>query len=84
MEWYCCALIIKNKNNKKNFIIHAGLFHTDNIIQDLITYYNYKKVNESGINKMDQINEYYTGCIQLPQDIEKHTGGSGNCSFGFY
>lgn len=83
MEWFCIALIYKHENNNKNFIIHAGLFHTDNIVNDLIKYHKYKIIEKDGVNSMDEKYNNQSGCLQLPSDIEKHIGG-GIKTFGFY
>lgn len=80
MEWFCLALIYKkiydSKNKKRNFIIHAGLYHTQNIIKNLIEIYNFKIVKQEGSNHMDEIFNNPSGCLQLPYDIDKKfTGG---------
>jgi hypothetical protein len=83
MEWYCIALIYKNKQNNQNFIIHAGLFHTDNIVEDLVKYHHYTIIEQDGVNSMDEKYNNHSGCLHLPVEIEKHIGGSIK-TFGFY
>lgn len=71
MEWYCIAKMYE-LNDNKNIIIHTGVFHSERIIQNLITYYNYKIQKMDGINNMEYIEnkEIITGCINLPKNIE--------------
>ena len=44
MEWFICAKIQQSLEKKKNrpIIIHAGLFHSDSVINWLVKNYNYK------------------------------------------
>ena len=83
MEWYIIAKIFQNNNSNKetNFIIHAGLAHTSNIILLLQNIYDYK------INDIEGINYYNigkdnssNGCLKLPTRINDLFGGS----YGIY
>lgn len=63
MEWYICANIDLLK--EKPIIVHAGLFHSENIITLLSKFYNYSIVYNMGKNKLMD-NKEEQGCINLP------------------
>ncbi len=70
MEWYMCAIIIKNEN--KPFLIHAGLAHTTQIIDYLTDLYKYNITKNIGITHMNNLNEHNNnGCIDISTDILK-------------
>lgn len=69
MEWYICALI--NMNKDKPIILHAGLYHTDKVVNWLTTNYDYKLENKYGINSMnDSFYSNKNGCVKIPDNIE--------------
>jgi len=74
MEWFVMAKLYElTFTNNNNIIIHTGLFHSErinNILQDI---YDYKIINQSGINTIDNAenNKDLTGCITLPNSIEE-------------
>lgn len=72
MEWFAIAKMFQLKFNKKNVIIHTGLYHSDNIRNKLIELYNYKIIDIDGINTIKDIenNKNYSGCISLPLHIQ--------------
>jgi hypothetical protein len=73
MEWYSIAKIFQYINNKKNVIIHTGLFHSERIIILLTKHYGCSIIDKKGINTLNDI-EYtnkYDGCIDIPLHIEK-------------
>jgi hypothetical protein len=75
MEWNICANIMAN--NEKSIIVHAGLAHSEKIIQLLQFHYQYNKINETGINNLDLINDSnMSGCIIMPADTDSQFGGS--------
>ena len=81
MEWYSCACVNLYENN--SIIIHAGLAHTEKILDWLITHYNYKLVEQFGTNKLEYNNgglntNMLNGCISLSKDIDKQFGGYHN------
>ena len=74
MEWYIIAKIY-NTNNNYNFIVHTGLYHSENIIKLLKKYYEYNILDFNGINTVLQAETYnYNGCITLPLKLEKMNG----------
>jgi len=80
MEWYTILLI---HTSIRNCIIHIGLAHSNKILDLLTQIYNFKIINTSGINTM---NDIYTSavntqsaCILLPPDITKRY----NKKYGF-
>jgi hypothetical protein len=77
MEWYICAVIIENnETNTKPIIVHAGLAHSDKIVQLLQFHYQWEKINEKGINNLDlAIGDNMPGCMQLPTDTDRQFGG---------
>ncbi len=92
MEWYIIAKIEKGINNNiTNFIIHAGLFHTTNIIELLTKYYGYEIKRQEGHTDIKKSERQYVngssinGCVKLPFDInnEFNNNFTGGCSFGF-
>jgi hypothetical protein len=81
MEWYSIAKIIQGiKKNNTSFILHAGLAHTTNIIKLLNIYYKYDIIEENGMTDISQLNfnddDKITGCLPIPNYIEKQFGGS--------
>jgi hypothetical protein len=67
MEWFIIAKMFQLKYNKKNVIIHTGLYHSKNIIDKLIESYDYSIIDVNGINSIEEINKYdnYSGCVSL-------------------
>ena len=83
MEWFIIAKIYQSiMENMQNIIIHAGLFHTTNIIDLLQKYYKYSIIQEGGITNMSQIDKPFNGCLHLPTNINEQFGG--NKHYGFY
>lgn len=83
MEWYIVAKIFEGiRNNKKSFIIHAGLAHTAKLI-DILQRYDYKITRSEGATAMtdleapeaDRIDSSMNGCLLLPEDINNQFGG---------
>jgi len=70
MEWYICANIVLHTN--KSIIIHTGLLHSEKVIDLLINIYNYNYIYSTGINKIKYITNIDTGCIKIPENIDKH------------
>ena len=71
MEWYGCSMCILYKN--KPIILHAGLAHTEYIVDILQTHYKYIPTEEYGINDIKDINPFKSdGCVPNPQN-ENHT-----------
>jgi hypothetical protein len=74
MEWYICAQI--ELYNNKPIIIHAGLAHTDKIINLLKKHYNFTIIHEDGINSLANAREgTRTGCIEIKPEINNQFGG---------
>lgn len=74
MEWFTIAKLYElTFTNNNNIIIHTGLFHSERIISVLQDIYNYRIINQSGINTIDNAedNKYFNGCITLPNSIEE-------------
>ena len=74
MEWYICAQI--ELYYKESIIIHAGLAHTDKVINLLKNHYNFTIIQEYGINSLANArNGPRTGCIEIKPEINKQFGG---------
>ena len=74
MEWYICAHIELYKD--KSIIIHAGLAHTEKIIELLKSHYNFEINYKEGINTINSIGENpRSGCINIPIIIDNQFGG---------
>jgi len=74
MEWYICAQI--NQPNTKPIIVHAGLAHSEKIVQLLQYQYQWEKIKEKGINNLDlALESNMSGCMPMPVDIDKQFGG---------
>lgn len=84
MEWYIIAKIFQyktNLNNVSNFIIHAGLAHTSNVVLLLQKIYGYKIQDLAGINYYDvNMDKSSNGCLKLPTRINDLFGGG----YGIY
>ena len=78
MEWYICSKVLETKD--KSAIIHAGLAHSEKVIQWLINHYNYKSILFNGVNEMNQLNfsTPLSGCVYLPTELETQFGGFFN------
>jgi hypothetical protein len=74
MEWYICAHI--ELHNDKSIIIHAGLAHTEKIVELLKSQYGFMIKYQEGINNLNNVgqNPRY-GCINIPEEINKLFGG---------
>jgi hypothetical protein len=66
MEWYIILLI---HNSSKNSIIHIGLAHSNRVLDLLLEVYNYKIINQQGINKMEDTYKPLHSCINLNKTI---------------
>ena len=77
MEWYIIAKIYKGVEEKQNnFIVHAGLAHTSNVISLLKDNYKYEIIQIEGINNYEkQRNNEADGCLKLPTKINDLFGG---------
>ena len=74
MEWYICAQI--ELYNDKSIIIHAGLAHTDKIIDLLKNHYSFIIIEQEGINTLENARyEPRNGCIELKSEINNQFGG---------
>jgi len=73
LEWYSVALLIYSTKNR--IIIHTGLAHSSKIVYFLQTIFNYKIIDEQGVNKLKDLNKPITSCFLLPSDIAKQFGG---------
>ena len=61
MDWYT---IINIFTTKKKTFIHAGLFHTSNIIQILLDNFNFKVGYQSGTNNINNRNDIKS-CVNI-------------------
>ncbi len=71
MEWYILLLI---HNNDKNTIVHIGLAHSEKVLEFLTKVYQFRIVQENGINKLIDINDLNinaNACTRIPLDINK-------------
>lgn len=67
MEWYICALIYQKQD--KPIVLHAGLAHTEKVIDWLIHNYNYTIIKKQGINKLSETDtETIKGCVRLSEE----------------
>jgi hypothetical protein len=70
MEWFICAKIQLKLH--RPIIIHAGLFHTDNVIDWLRDHYMYNIIKQHGINTIEESeSDNLKGCIELDPQINK-------------
>ncbi len=71
MEWFAIAKMFQLKFNKKNVIMHTGLYHSNNIRNKLMELYEYKIIDNNGINTIKDIenNKNYSGCISLSPSV---------------
>ena len=67
MELYILNKIKKNLN--KNIILHTGLAHSQEIIEWLNKLYNYKILEKTGINSLNDTLESDHGCLKIPHYI---------------
>ena len=75
MEWYICANIVINST--KSIIVHAGLAHSEKIVQLLESHYQWEKINTKGINSLDLVwQDNISGCMPMPPDTDKQFGGT--------
>jgi len=71
MEWNICGHIVWNL--KRSIILHAGLAHSEKIIDWLINQYNFYIKFKQGINKLQQtISSPIYGCINLSSDEDSN------------
>lgn len=74
MEWYICAQI--HQVNNKSIIVHAGLAHSDQVIELLTNYYQFELIENQGTNKLSQAFSHETnGCVGLSDNISRQFGG---------
>jgi len=67
MEWYT---ILNLFSTKKISIIHTGLAHSQEIIKNLINYYNFQVIFKDGQNTLPSPPNI-SSCIFLPENINK-------------
>jgi len=70
MELYIILKIFSLKKNKKNIIIHTGLFHSEKILDWLNNIYNYNIISTNGVNSINNINNIVSGCLTIPKLID--------------
>ncbi len=68
MEWYIMLLIT---NSDTNIIIHAGLAHSDRILELLTQVFEFNLLRSSGVNSMRDITNDTKSCIKIPENINK-------------
>lgn len=73
IEWNIVFNIYKSINKK--IIIHAGLYHTERVIDWLVKYYDYKIIFKKGVNKIIDLNDIVHGCVELDKNILAQFGG---------
>jgi hypothetical protein len=68
MEWTICALIYNNQN--RPIVLHAGLYHTEKVIEWLTNNYNYTIITEHGVNKMSESDSssIIHGCVNVSEE----------------
>jgi hypothetical protein len=80
MEWYICAQIELYKD--KSIIVHAGLAHTEKIVDLLKSHYGFEIKYQEGINNLSKIDfGSRSGCINLPKNIDEQFGGKNKKIF---
>lgn len=73
IEWNIVFNI--HKSTDKTIIVHAGMLHTERVIEWLINYYGYKIISEKGINKIINSFGKIYGCVELDKNILAQFGG---------
>lgn len=73
MEWYICAHIDLHKD--KSTIIHVGLAHSEKVVEWLSTHYEYKFINNFGINKIKNTHDNIKGCFPMSDELDSQFGG---------
>jgi hypothetical protein len=68
MEWYIILLITNSTNNT---IIHAGLAHSNRLLDLLIQVFQFNLLKSFGVNTMNEINNEMKSCISIPNNINK-------------
>ena len=70
MEWYGCGLC--ELYNNMPIILHAGLAHSEYIVEILQSHYKYKFVIDYGINNMERIDPFKLshGCVSIAAKYE--------------
>ena len=60
--------LLKAFTSKNKSIIHAGLFHSHNMLNWLTNDYNFTVVYQNGMNDYNKIfDEKYDSCIKIPE-----------------
>jgi hypothetical protein len=70
MEWYGCGLC--ELYNNMPIILHAGLAHSEYIVEILQSHYKYEFVIDYGINNMERIDPFKLshGCVSIAAKYE--------------
>lgn len=79
LEWYT---IVKIFSRQEPSIVHTGLSHSEEIVKNLITDYNFEVIDKDGVNYINQINEDLKACILLPDNINNKFKSKN--SFGIF
>ena len=66
MEWYCIVLML---STNKISIIHIGLFHSRELVNNLINIYNFKINEENGLTKNPK--DTLHSCVLLSKKMLK-------------
>jgi len=66
IEFYCVSIIFDliNKNNK--IVVYCGLYHTQNIKNNLIKYFNFNKITDNGIVSLENVDSIIQTCSNIP------------------
>ena len=70
MEFYIIAKVFNENNNK--FIVHAGLFHTNNLNKLLLNNYSFELKRVEGINSINNIDDTENSCLTISSDVNNY------------
>ena len=73
MEWFICSNV--DNSQDKPYIIHTGLAHSENVIKLLYHIYNYKIIDQFGVNYIKDIDDNnINGCVKIINEYNKLFG----------
>jgi hypothetical protein len=64
MDWYCILSLL---SDKRDTIIHAGLYHTENITRKLVNDYGFNIISCMGVTELDKIDPLELSCVSLSE-----------------
>ena len=66
IEFYCVSLIFDFIDRSEKIVVYCGLYHTQNIKNNLIKYFKFNKITDNGIVSLEDVDNITQTCSDIP------------------